>query len=359
MRYGRFSNYPGERHNRTVWHAIRSFGKLLFARAQRIPTRLKSWVSPLGNPHPLDFSSLSPEIEIIWVGHSTFLIRAGGKTILTDPIFDSISYFLNFKRLTKPGIAIDLLPKIDAVVISHNHPDHMDEPTLHYLKEHHNPHIFVPFGDKEWFVRRQFERVSECTWWDNHQLSNELGITFLPAVHWSQRGLFDHNRSLWGSWMIETSHSHGKQHVYFAGDSAYGTHFKTIAQRYSSIDVVLMPIGPSEPRELLRCSHVDAEEAGQSFLDLGAKSLVPMHWGAYRLGTECPMEPIERLQSWWKNMASRLKGRNLWNLKMGERKVVPLPVSSEQGEKPKTIITDPSLLDQTINMHQIDAHLRR
>ena len=120
-----------------------------------------------------------------------------------------------------------------------------------------------------------------------------------------------------------------------------------------------MPIGPSEPRQLLRCSHVDAEEAGQSFLDLGAKHLVPMHWGAYRLGTECPMEPIERLQRWWKKMASRLQGRDLWNLKMGERKVVPFPVSQEQEHKPRTIIADPSLLDQTIKIHLADAQILR
>jgi L-ascorbate metabolism protein UlaG (beta-lactamase superfamily) len=318
---GRFASYPEEKTNRTFWRAIKAFMRLLFSRSDpRILEELQPWVNTSAYASALVPPGAHPEVT--WIGHSTFLIRAGGKAILTDPIFDTLFYILRFKRLTPPGLALTSLPPIDAVLISHNHPDHMDESAIWALKESHDPLFLVPQGDKAWFDRRGFERVRECTWWETYELSPTVRCTFLPAIHWSRRGLFDHNRSLWGGWMIE-ERSSSPRSLYFAGDTAYGTHFKAIAEAYSHIDVALMPIGPAEPYELMRCSHMNPEEAGQAFLDLGAHCMVPMHWGAYNLGVEHPLEPIKRLQSWWKLNSRELQERLLWCMKIGETKLFP------------------------------------
>lgn len=311
----RFASYPGERTRNTFWKAVRAFARLMFSSRAYDVQELKSWVEEHSPLPPPPF--LTRETHVTWIGHSTFLITIGGKTILTDPIFGNLCYFLRFARLTPPGISIDRLPPIDAVLISHNHPDHMDAYSLHVLKERFNPVFLVPHGDKRWFTHRGFDRVHECMWWDRIALSDTLSCTFLPSIHWSRRGFFDHNRSLWGGWMIE-GHTYGTSTVYFAGDTAYGSHFKAIAERYPSIDAALLPIGPGEPRELMYCSHVNAEEAGQAFLDLGARALIPMHWGAYHLGTDKPLDPIRRLQAWWKAYMPHLEDKSLSCLKIGQ-----------------------------------------
>lgn len=311
----RFASYPGERTNYTFLKAVRTFMRMVFSSHTHDAEELSKWVYSHAPLPPAAF--VTRETHITWIGHSTFLITIGGKTILTDPIFGNLSYLLRFKRLTPPGIPLDRLPTIDAVLISHNHPDHMDAYSLQVLKERFNPVFLVPSGDKLWFDKRGFERVHECMWWDRIALSDTVSCTFLPAVHWSRRGMFDHNRSLWGGWMIEGL-AYGASSIYFAGDTAYGSHFKTIAERYPSIDVALMPVGPGEPRELVHCSHVNAEEAGQAFLDLDAHALVPMHWGTYHLGTDQPLEPLKRLQSWWKEQSDLMQAKKLACMKIGE-----------------------------------------
>src|SRR3990172_1858718 len=164
----------------------------------------------------------SDEVRITWIGHATFLIQGAGVNILTDPIFYNISPL--FPRLLPPGINLDQLPRIDYVLISHNHFDHMHAPSLHAIKKR-NPNVcvLVPRGDKSWFVRNGFSQAFEYSWWDIHY-GGMSTFHFLPAVHWSRRGLFDKNRSLWGSWLIELN---GKK-IYFAGDTSYGEHFSHI-----------------------------------------------------------------------------------------------------------------------------------
>ena len=141
---------------------------------------------------------------ITWIGHSTFLIQVNGVNILTDPIFgDSTSLF---PRILTPGISLAQLPPIDYVLISHNHLDHMDADALTFLKERYKRcRYLVPLGDKPWFDKRGFTHVREYTWWQEDLFAQDgITFTFLPAFHWSQRGIFDKNRSLWGSWMIQS-----------------------------------------------------------------------------------------------------------------------------------------------------------
>ncbi len=314
---GRFANYPGEKSKKTFFHALMAIARMVVQRKDHEAEKeLDAWIEPWeGVSHPVTPS-------ITWIGHSTFLIQIGGKTFLTDPIFDTLSYILRFKRLTAPGIPLKSLPPIDAVIISHNHPDHMDESSISLLREHSNPLFLVPLGDKAWFERRGYEKVQECTWWESVDLGSSARCTFLPAVHWSQRGLFDRNCSLWGSWMIE-AYDYSNTMIYFAGDTAYGSHFKAIAERYPNIDIALMPIGAFEPRELTKCSHVSPEEAGQAFLDLNARCFIPMHWGTYHLGLELPLDPIKRIRKWWERYADHLKERQLSCMKIGQSLALP------------------------------------
>lgn len=261
----------------------------------------------------------SKQLVITWIGHSTFLIQVGGFNILTDPVFGNISWF--FPRIFPPGIPFNKLPSIDVVLLSHNHRDHMECASLLALKRSREPHVVVPLGNKAWFCNCNFKQVTELNWWEQKEIvfsddsSMNLRLTFLPAKHWSQRGIFDKNRSLWGSWMIECN----GYTIYFAGDSTYSQHFTLIAQEFSRTDVALLPIGPCEPRSWLKHTHMDAQEAGQAFLDLNAKHFIPMHWGTFNFGAEPFDLPMTRLKTWWDNNTNRLSTKIIHLPKVGQR----------------------------------------
>lgn len=242
----------------------------------------------------------SEQLRITWIGHATFLIQVGGINILTDPIFGNPSIF--FRRIIEPGIAYAKLPPIDIVLVSHNHPDHMESSAIMRLFRDHKPQFIVPMGNKSWFDKRKIKQVQELCWWesihhDNSAEKSSYRCTFLPAIHWTQRWINDRNRSLWGSWMIECA---GKK-IYFAGDTAYGSHFEAIAQEYPDIDMAIMPIGPCEPRKIMKFSHMDAQEACQAFAQLKARHFIPMHWGTFHFGVELAQLPLERLKECWNN----------------------------------------------------------
>ena len=239
----------------------------------------------------------SQELVITWVGHATVLIQVAGLNILTDPIFGNSSML--YPRIIKPGISFERLPPIDLVLISHNHMDHMEGSSLRALARHAGIQFLVPQGDKAWFDRRCITAVNECMWWESHILSKALiTCTFLPAVHWTQRQVFDRNRSLWGSWMIQC----GDRCIYFAGDTAYGPHFQAIATEFPSIDVAILPIGPCEPRESMKHAHMDTEEAMKAFEILKAKHFIPIHWGTFHFGNEPARLPIDRLMQGWRQV---------------------------------------------------------
>lgn len=261
------------------------------------------------------FAKNSEKPVITWLGHSTFLIQVAGKNILTDPIFGSLSFI--FRRLVPSVVCVADLPSIDYVLISHNHFDHMDSHSLLQLKNRFpDMKVLVPMGDKEWFDRHLFAKVSEHMWWDSVIDDTDLSLkfTFLPANHWSQRTLFDKNRSLWGSWMLQ-AHNFT---LYFAGDTSWGPHFEQIGTEFSNIDVALLPIAPGEPRELMKSSHINAREAVQAFIKLKAKMFIPMHWGTYHLGFDDFYAPIELVKQSWNELRDQLSGKQLKIMKFGE-----------------------------------------
>ncbi|MEN8700485.1 MBL fold metallo-hydrolase [Bacillus infantis] len=246
-------------------------------------------------------------MSVTWIGHSTFLLQMGGLNIITDPVW-ALRMGVQ-RRLTEPGLPIASLPPIDVVLISHGHYDHLDFPAIKKLAG--NPAFYVPAGLKKAFTKRGYKNVHEADWWDSFE-AGALKLTFVPAQHWTRRGLNDTNTSHWGGWTIE--HPEEEQSVYFAGDTGYFRGFKDIAEKHK-LDIVLMPIGAYEPEWFMSVSHINPEDAVKAFLELKGKLFIPMHYGAYRLADDTGPEALERLEKEWDRLA--LPKEQLKVLKLG------------------------------------------
>jgi len=226
------------------------------------------------------------QTTVTWIGHATALVQLDGCHFLTDPILNDRALII--KRLVPPGVRLQDLPPIRFVLISHNHYDHLDVPTLKGLGG--DAAIIVPEGLKAFLEKKGFYRVQELRWWESTSVGS-LKITAVPSKHFSGRGLFDRNQTRWCSYVVE-----GSATVYFAGDTGYFDGFKEIGRRFR-IDIALIPIGAYNPRWFMKSKHVDPEEALQAFLDLGAEFMIPIHWGTFRLSLEPIEEPPKRLRA--------------------------------------------------------------
>ena len=228
--------------------------------------------------------------NMIWVGQSTILLNHNNVTVLTDPHFGNRASpfsFMGPKRLTPPPFTVADLPKIDVVLISHNHFDHLDEDTIVELANlQPNIKYFVPLGLASTLEDWGAEDVVELDWWQPFQYEN-VEIQATPVQHWSKRSLFDRNRTLWAGWMMRWD----EFSFYFAGDSGYSNDFKETAKRLGSPTVAAIPIGAYEPREFMKGAHMNPEEAVKVFSDLGAQYAVGIHWGTFKLTLETMDEP--------------------------------------------------------------------
>ena len=230
----------------------------------------------------------------IWIGHATFLINTGDVTILTDPIFSQRASPVSWagpERLIAPTMSLLQLPSIDAVVISHNHYDHLDLPSLKQLQKN-NPkmEILVAQGDKALLDGHGLVNVSEFRWWQNTRVKH-TEFTYTPVQHWSGRGITGRNTSLWGGWFVNSP----DLSVYHAGDTGYSKDFIDTRKRMGAPDFAFIPIGAYKPRWFMRNQHVNPEEAVQVALDLQVKKSFGMHWGTFVLTDEAIEEPRSML----------------------------------------------------------------
>lgn len=234
-------------------------------------------------------------INLSFAGHSSFLIQTNNLNILTDPVWShrvSPVTWAGPARHHAPGIKFEDLPKIDVIIISHNHYDHMDLATLKKLEKKFKPLVLCPKGDLALLKGEGLNNVVELDWWEEKSFKDYQFI-FTPAQHFSGRGLFDRFKSLWGSYVIKTPQN---KKIFFGGDTGYSKHFKEIFQRMGEMDFALIPIGAYEPRWFMKAMHVNPEEAVKAHLDLKSKQSIGIHFGTFQLTDEGIDEPEKDLK---------------------------------------------------------------
>ena len=284
-----FQHPAGYRHDKGMLDVL-GLARAFFGR-EADPAETKGF--PLRDP-----ATLPPPTgegpQVTWVGHSTVLLNYRGVSVLTDPMFSDRASpvgFMGPKRVVPPAYTPESLPHVDLAVISHAHYNHLDMPGLRRLAAR-QPHIrfIVPLGLAGYVRRAGFDDVVEIDWWQS-DAGADVTVTATPLRHWASRTPFDRNRTLWSGFMIRFAD--GFQ-FFFAGDSGYSADFADIRARLGAPDVAAIPIGAYEPRDFMRSSHVNPEEAVQIFRDLGAGHAVAIHWGTFKLTLEPLAEPPQR-----------------------------------------------------------------
>ncbi|CAG2114706.1 unnamed protein product [Medioppia subpectinata] len=294
---GRFANpWPTWR----KWTWCEAFKSLTEPNHSDIPNEeVLNQTLPILKPN-FDFDE--SRISMSWIGHSTAVIHFDGITVLTDPIFSlraSMCQLIGPKRYRRAAATVDQLPHIDAVVISHNHYDHLDVGSVEALNARFGSHLYwlVPSGLKEWMkdVVGVTHNVIELEWWQSARIPSKPDIQFIltPAQHWTQRGLWDGMQVLWGSWTVVGP----KHRFFFAGDTGYCPVFKQIGQMYGPFDLSAIPIGAYEPRWIMTPEHIDPEEAVQIHEDIRSKASVGIHWGTFVMAHEYYLEPPMKLKT--------------------------------------------------------------
>ncbi len=249
-------------------------------------------------PSPDPTKPPSPEsIRLTWIGHSTFLIQHRGLNILTDPIFGDCDPlpFVKIRRLMPPGIELNGLPRIDHVLISHSHYDHLDDPSIRALGNAHgnNTRYWLPERLGPWFSGRDIERWQEMRWWQSIALPGALTIYSVPAQHFSGRTPFDRDHTHWCGWVLRSPN----RSIYFAGDTGYSPSFREIGERFGGFDLAIIPIGAYNPRWMMKPVHMNPPEAVRAHLDVRSRYSVACHWGTFNLSDEPVDEPPRYLAS--------------------------------------------------------------
>lgn len=281
----------------------------------------KAWSQPVNR----ELVMHRQEVPLVtWLGHATLLLQLGRLNILIDPQFSmrtGPNAWLGAPRHVPPPHAVEDLPKIDLVLISHSHYDHLDTETLDRLfAAGQQPLFLVPLGLKAWFAENGYAaraEVLEMDWWDRHAIG-PLAIHFTPAQHWSKRTPFDTNRSLWGGFMVEWPVRDWR--FLYTGDTGYSRDFLDIRARLGPVDFLAVPVGSYEPRDFMKPQHINPDEAVQIALDVEAKQALGVHWGTFGL-TQEPFDQPPR------DLAAALAARQLppdafWLFKHGESRAL-------------------------------------
>ncbi|HSK62032.1 MAG TPA: MBL fold metallo-hydrolase [Actinomycetospora sp.] len=331
MRTRRDPRWPRDFHHRRTsgllspaqaWELLRSFPSRRERRAAAAVPAVDALPLPPAGPG---------RIAVTWLGHASALLRVDGVTLLVDPVLAGGIPGAR-RRLTAPPLRPEQLPPLDAVLISHDHYDHLDAPTLRRLPR--TTRVLAGAGSAPWFARRGFTDVTELDWWESTSVgaasrvelpsrrapldaASPVTVEFVPAHHWSRRTPFDTCRRLWGGWVVTGRDGRSVLH---AGDTGAGPFHARIGARHRDVAVAVLPVGAYAPRPLLRGVHMDPAEAVRAAADLGARRVVPVHWGTFVLSGEPILEPLERVRAEWER-AGR-DPADLWDLPIGGTRVL-------------------------------------
>jgi L-ascorbate metabolism protein UlaG (beta-lactamase superfamily) len=244
---------------------------------------------PFAQPDPAKLATPPGPGEparLTWLGHASWLVQLEGASLLIDPVLGE-SIPPRIRRNAPAPLRPEQLPRIDRTLLSHNHYDHYDRPSVLSAR--------APVLAGAGFGHGLPLPVRGLSWWQSEPINDRLRVAFVPSQHWSRRGLFDVNRALWGGFVIESSRSR----IYHSGDTAYFDGFHEIGRRFPGIDAALLPIGAYDPAWFMEKQHMSPEQAVQAFLDLGARDFLAMHWGTFKLTDEPLDEPPQRLRAEW------------------------------------------------------------
>ena len=237
------------------------------------------------------------KVRFSFVGHASWLIQVGGLNILIDPVWSERASPFSFagpRRHNDPGIAFEALPRIDVVLVSHGHYDHLDVATLSRLVAQFSPRIITPLGNDVTMAGADAAIKAEAyDWKDRVDLGNDVAVTLVPTRHWSARGLFDRNKALWASFVLETPA--GK--LYIVCDSGYGEgkHFRRVAEQHGPLRLAILPIGAYEPRWFMKDQHMNPSDAVKALADCGAEQALAHHHGTFQLTDEAIDAPVNAL----------------------------------------------------------------
>jgi L-ascorbate metabolism protein UlaG (beta-lactamase superfamily) len=313
------SHFDGERFFNQPRVKSKTFSDFMRWRRNRDPGPWRGYARVEPGPKP-PHAIGDGTLRVSFVNHSTTLLQIDGVNILTDPIFSRRASPVSFagpKRAHSPGIRFADLPPIHAVLISHNHYDHLDVPTLRRLSRAHDPVVLAGLGNRRLLAKEGIERAVDLDWWGRVELRPGVQVTFVPAQHWSGRGLGDRNKTLWGGFVVE-----GKGHrIYFAGDTGFGPHFERVRQRFGPPSLALLPIGAYKPRWFMKDMHISPAEAVKAFQVLKAQRAVAIHHGTFPLGDDGQDEPVEDLRQAMQRAG--LSAERFWVLAPGEARDVP------------------------------------
>ena len=292
-------------------------------RRRPVPPDPKPGTFPIAQP-TFSKRAADGELSATWVGHSTVLLQIGRVNVLADPMWSDRASPVSFagpRRFVPPAVDLDALPPIDIVLISHNHYDHLDRPTVRALAAR-MPEVewVVPLGLARPLSRWGAKRIRELDWWQCAQLQlveRQVEVACVPAQHFSARSFGDRGRTLWCSWVVSAS----ERRAFFAGDTAYHPEFRTIGERFDPFDLVMLPVGAYDPRWFMRTVHMNPPEALRAYADLtgpraGRVAMLPIHWGTFRLTDEAMEEPPAWTAQLWREAG--YDADVLWLLRHGE-----------------------------------------
>lgn len=290
LRKGRFM-YPGEQAHAGLLDVLR----------WKMTSKAAAWPEIPRPPARLAPEAPADEgVTATWVGQSTFLLRSKGATVITDPVFSeraSPVRWLGPRRAVPPGIAFKDLPKVDLVLLSHDHYDHCDTASLAMIAKRDSPIVVAPLGHRGLLESVGFRTVIELNWWEEAIPLPEIKVTLTPSRHWCRRSPWGTNKRLWGGFNVHI----GGRKVYFVGDSGYDSNlFKEIGLHMVSPDLALIPIGAYEPRWFMASAHMNPLEAILVHRDIKSKTSIAMHWGTFQLTDEPYDDPpaaLERAKS--------------------------------------------------------------